>query len=140
MRPQRDRAPKNRKREAGRPFASPQTLKTIGAVFRVLTGLKILRSERLEIFPGNVAGFGMSEGEVRRLRVADAEINSDAVRLLRESLERALAGDVIGVAIIEVRRARTVATAVSKSATYHELNSGAARLAAMLATSPDDEP
>lgn len=93
---------------------------------------KILRREN---FGGDVVTDG-----VRRLQVADAVINGDAVRLLRESLERAESGEVIGVAIIEVRRARTVATAVSKSTTYHELNSGAARLAAMLATSPDDEP
>lgn len=53
----RDPAPKIQKRETCRPFPPLQTLKTIGAVFRMLAGLKILRSELLGIFPGNVAGF-----------------------------------------------------------------------------------
>lgn len=74
-----------------------------------------------------------------KLKIAQSEINDDAVRLLEESLARAKSGDVIGVAVVEVRRARTVATAFSKSETYHELNSGAARLAQSLASMPDED-
>ena len=74
-----------------------------------------------------------------KLQIAQSGVNDDAVRLLEESLARAKSGDVIGVAIVEVRRARTVATAFSQSTSYHELNSGAARLAASLASLPDED-
>lgn len=67
------------------------------------------------------------------------DINEDAIRLLEETLERAKSGDVIAVAIIEIRKARTVATSICKSLSYHELNSGAARLAAHLASMPDED-
>lgn len=72
------------------------------------------------------------------LTTVDNEINEDAQRLVEETLTRVKSGDVIAVALVEIRKARTVAIAVSRSSSYHELNSGAARLAAHLASMPDD--
>lgn len=77
--------------------------------------------------------------DVFTLKVASETVNDDAVSLIKETLERAEKGEVIAVAIVEVRKARTVATAFSKSHSYHELNSGAARLAASLASAPDED-
>lgn len=71
--------------------------------------------------------------------LVENDVNHDAVALIRETLDRAEKGEVIAVAIVEVRKARTVATAVSKSECYHALNSGAARLAAHLANIPDED-
>lgn len=75
---------------------------------------------------------------VATLKVASDPVNQDALELAEQTVERIKAGEVIAVAIIEVRKARTVATAISASSAYHELNSGAARLAARLANDPED--
>ncbi len=63
--------------------------------------------------------------------------NRDAIELCEEVLARLKSGEAVAVALVEVRRGGVVATAVSKSDVYHQLNSGAARLASSLATSTD---
>lgn len=66
------------------------------------------------------------------------EVNEDALELARDLVSQIERGEVIACAFVAVRRARTVATAISKSDAYHEMNSGAARLAAMLANDPGE--
>ncbi|MCV9940924.1 hypothetical protein OIU35_31625 [Boseaceae bacterium BT-24-1] len=75
---------------------------------------------------------------VSTIKVAESPVNESALELVEETMARVKTGEVIAVAIIEVRKARTVATSISTSSAYHELNSGAARLAARLATDPED--
>lgn len=73
------------------------------------------------------------------LRVLDDRpVNSDALQLAEATVERIKSGEVIAVAIVEVRRERTVAIAYSRSDQYHLLNSGAARLANRIASEPED--
>lgn len=62
----------------------------------------------------------------------------DIIDLLEEALERAKAGESVGIGIIEVRVGRTVATALSYTDCYHLLMSGAARLAHRLAAQEDE--
>jgi len=61
--------------------------------------------------------------------------NTEALKLVEDVAERLRSGESIAVALIEVRKGRTVATAWSQppDGAYHLLNSGAARLAARLA-------
>jgi hypothetical protein len=61
-------------------------------------------------------------------------INRDIVLLCEELLERARKGVVLGLAMIEHHRGDEVAISVSTTGSYHQLNSGAARLAWMLAS------
>lgn len=75
---------------------------------------------------------------VTKIGLAAKDINSDAIELVEGTLERLKRGDVTSVAIVEVRRGRSVAHRYSKSVDYHLLNSGAARLAACLATDPGE--
>lgn len=63
----------------------------------------------------------------------EAMVNSDAVELVEGLLERLRSGEAVAVALVEVQKGNVVATAFSKSMYYHQLNSGAARLAARLA-------
>lgn len=55
--------------------------------------------------------------------------NLDALALAEETVERIKNGQTIAVALAEVRKGGVVATAWSKSDSYHHLNSGCARLA-----------
>jgi len=73
---------------------------------------------------------------VTPLNVVADPVNESALNLVEETLARIKSGEVISVAIVEVRKSRMVATCVSKGAAYHEMNSGAARLAAQLANDP----
>lgn len=66
------------------------------------------------------------------------EINKDALEVSRKLVEMIERGEVIACAIVAVEKARTVMTIVSKSTCYHEMNSGAARLAATLANDPGE--
>jgi hypothetical protein len=75
---------------------------------------------------------------VRSLKLASNPVNDDALRLVEETLARVKAGEVVAVAIVEVRLAGSVATAFSRSECYHKLNSGCARLAVAMASIPDD--
>lgn len=61
--------------------------------------------------------------------------NAEALRLVEDVAERLRSGESIAVALVEVRKGRTVATAWSQppDGAYHLLNSGAARLASRLA-------
>lgn len=65
-------------------------------------------------------------------------VNDDALKVAKELVEQIERGEVVACAIVAVRRARTVATTVSRSDCYHELNSGSARLAAMMANDPGE--
>lgn len=60
-------------------------------------------------------------------------VNADAVDMLRDALRKAEGGEVVACAVVLVAPGRVVMTASCKSNHYHELNSGAARLAAQLA-------
>jgi hypothetical protein len=63
-----------------------------------------------------------------------SDVREEVVEFLERALERARAGETIGVAIVEVSKGREVAIDhVGES--YHLINSGAARLAARLAIS-----
>ena len=79
--------------------------------------------------------------EVAKLTVAEREVNEDAAEMLRSLLARVESGEVVAVAIVEVKRAGVVATGFSNSRSghYHALNSGAARLANRLAAIADDD-
>lgn len=61
--------------------------------------------------------------------------NDDAIALVEGLLERLKAGEAVSVAVVEVLKSKTVATAWSDSpdGNYHLLNSGVARLAHRLA-------
>lgn len=80
-------------------------------------------------------------GEPRLSVIVDLEVNTEAVDLIERMLERVRSGEVVAVALVEVKRGGVVATAYSNSRTghYHGLNSGAARLAHRLAAVGDDE-
>lgn len=65
-------------------------------------------------------------------------VNPDAVELLERILADAKEGEIESVAIVAVRRAGEVETVSSQTSHYHQLNSGAARLAAALASASDD--
>ena len=72
------------------------------------------------------------------LHLADEPVNEDAVQMIEGLLERLRSGEAVAVAVVEVMKAGTVATAYSTSFSYHQLNSGAARLASRLASEPAD--
>lgn len=78
----------------------------------------------------------MSE-KYKVVQLAPTNINDDAVHLIEDVLERLRRGESIAVAVVEVMKAGNVATAYCKSQSYHHLNSGAARLAARLASAED---
>lgn len=86
-----------------------------------------------------MSGADVMTDKIVPLSLAAEKVNKDALCLAEETVERLKRGEVIAVAIIEVRKAGTVATAVSKSSCYHALNSGAARLASHLASLPDND-
>lgn len=65
-------------------------------------------------------------------------VNSDAIELVEEVLSHLRSGEAVAVAIVEVLKAGNVATSYCASQSYHQLNSGAARLAARLASEPSD--
>jgi len=69
-----------------------------------------------------------------KLHPDDDRIDRDIVLLCEELLERARKGAVLGLALIEHHRGDTVAISVSSTGSYHHINSGAARLAWMLAS------
>lgn len=74
----------------------------------------------------------MSVAEFRKINL---EKNEVAVERLGEILERFKSGESLAFAIVEVKRAGTVATQyVSDGKSYHELNSGAATLAHRIAS------
>ena len=62
-----------------------------------------------------------------------ASTNSDAIALIEGTLERLRSGETVAVAVVEVLADGAVVTHYSESEYYHQLNSGAARLAARLA-------
>lgn len=71
--------------------------------------------------------------EVVRLE-RKVEVNQDAVEMVEAVLGRLRSGETLAVGIIEHRANGGVSTIVSESkASYHQLNSGAARLAHVLA-------
>lgn len=79
--------------------------------------------------------------EVRAFPVAAAKVNQEAVEILQESLARALAGELVSVAVIEHRAGAggAVATSCSQSEhSYHQMVSGAARLLHALCAQPED--
>lgn len=64
--------------------------------------------------------------------------NMDAIELVQTALDALRSGNVIAVAVVMVDKdMRTVSTGWSRSKAYHQLNSGAARLSARLATAQD---
>lgn len=72
-----------------------------------------------------------------KLHTLETQNNGDAIELCEGLLERLRNGDSVAVAFVEVKRSRVVATAWSKSDTFHFLNSGAAILAARIASETD---
>lgn len=72
------------------------------------------------------------------LHLAAEAVNEDGVKLIEGLLERLRSGEAVAVAVVEVMKAGTVATAYSASSSYHQLNSGAARLSSRLASEPGD--
>lgn len=70
---------------------------------------------------------------VPRTTSGAVEVNHDAVLLIEGVLERLKSGKSVAVAVVEVLDRSDVACAFSRSTYYHQLNSGAARLAARLA-------
>lgn len=65
------------------------------------------------------------------------ELDKKVIAIIQIALERALSGDTVGVAIVEVSRTRSVTASYSSSSSYHYLNSGVARLAHRLAGEED---
>ena len=76
-------------------------------------------------------------GEVVAIESVKFDECAEVVNFLRESLERAENGEVLAVALVEVRRGGAVATAWTCGNSHHFLNSGAARLASRLARTDD---
>jgi hypothetical protein len=76
--------------------------------------------------------------EVRKIGLVTAEVNEPAAELLNEVMERIASGETVAIALIEVRKGHSVATDWSENGQYHLLNSGAARLAARLASEVDE--
>ena len=70
------------------------------------------------------------------LHSAPALVSEDALELAEQILARVRNGETVGLAVVEVRRDRSVACAWSQGDSYHRLNSGAARLANRLASEP----
>lgn len=62
------------------------------------------------------------------------QIDRDLILMCEELLERARDGILIGLAVVEHHRGDAVAITVSMAGSYHHINSGAARLAFMLAS------
>lgn len=60
--------------------------------------------------------------------------NPELVPYIEEILERAKRGEVVAVGVVEVERGGRVAVGFCHMNQYHQLNSGAARLSARLAT------
>ena len=67
------------------------------------------------------------------VKLAPREVNQEAIEIVEDVLARLKSGESLAVAVVEIRQGRTVGTAYSASDYYHELNSGAARLAARIA-------
>lgn len=67
------------------------------------------------------------------------EPNAHALELIEACAERLRSGESIAVALVEVRKGRTVGSAWSEApdGSYHLLNSGVARLAHRLASQSD---
>lgn len=76
-------------------------------------------------------------GEPIRLVEVPNPVNEDAIGLVEEVLARLKAGETLSLAVIEVKKQRTVGIAWSVNENYHELMSGAARLQARLALMED---
>lgn len=76
--------------------------------------------------------------EVKTLRPVETVINTECLELLEESISRVRAGETTSLAIVEVQKGGNVATCFHCSGQYHQLNSGAARLAARLASEQSD--
>lgn len=75
--------------------------------------------------------------EVVALR-GEPVVNESAIREAEEMVARLRAGETFAVAIVEHKRGDVVSTFVSEGrASYHQLTSGAARLAHMLAGRSD---
>lgn len=66
-------------------------------------------------------------------------IDPDLLERAEELLARVKSGETLALATVEVQRGRIVQTGWSDNGYYHELNSGAARLANRLASIPPDE-
>lgn len=64
-----------------------------------------------------------------------SRINQSALEMAQSLVERIKSGEVVTIAVVEVRADKVIAAACSDRpvGTYHLLNSGAARLAHMLA-------
>lgn len=73
-----------------------------------------------------------------QLRHVGNSVNKEAIKLAEELAERTRSGEIIDLAFVAVLRGRTIENGISGgSDNYHLLNSGVARLAAILATLPD---
>lgn len=80
-----------------------------------------------------------TNGSVTPLKLANPAANTDCLELLQEAVNRVLTGDTAAVAVVEARRGGQVTYAwTSTSDCYHQLNSGAARMAARLASVKGD--
>lgn len=76
-------------------------------------------------------------GDPVELHIAKRSVNEDALEVIKGTLARVEAGEVIGVGIVEVRIAGDIATFTSKNNCYHALLSGACRLMTRLASQND---
>lgn len=70
------------------------------------------------------------------LHAAPSLVSEDALELAEQVLARIRSGETVSLAVVEVRKDRSVACAWSQGDSYHRLNSGAARLANRLASEP----
>lgn len=79
--------------------------------------------------------------DVVPLKKVDLYVNEEAVRGVEALLERLRSGETVALALVEVRRANTVADGFfnSEMGHYHLLMSGSARLHARLAMIPGDD-
>ena len=72
------------------------------------------------------------------LKVAERPVQQKVLTLAEEVLARVKSGQTVALAVVEVLPAGDVAIQTAHEGRYHYLNSGAARLAAHLATEPGD--
>lgn len=88
----------------------------------------------------SVDGKVLTFGKPRLVNVGETEPNAELVDVVEAMLARVKSGEVQAAAIVEVRNTGGVAThwMGSMRGWYHQLNSGAARLASRLSMDEDE--
>jgi len=75
--------------------------------------------------------------DIQKLRIADRPVHDVALALAEEVLARVKSGETTALATVEVHPAGDVEIHTAHRGQYHHLNSGCARLAAMMASETD---